>query len=132
MCTMSNDPGCFSLENGAHTSSVSSSSDHAEVSDLEGDDVLDFVGGKVQLDAVVHLGSLRGDDPVVLASLVDLNDVHEAGGELGVSPGLAIDLDQTLLHDGLNLLHGDGILQAVPEEEADGEALTLLVGAGAG
>merc|ERR1712072_1113161 len=56
MCTMSNDPGCFSLENGAHTSSVSSSSDHAEVSDLEGDDVLDFVGGKVQLDAVVHLG----------------------------------------------------------------------------
>merc|ERR1719400_683949 len=28
----------------------------AEVSDLEGDDILDFVGGKVQLDAVVHLG----------------------------------------------------------------------------
>ena len=56
------------------------------------------------------------DDPEVLASLVDLDDVHEAGGELRVGPSLAIDLDQTLLHDGLNLLHGDGVLQAVPEQ----------------
>ena len=40
----------------ADTSSVSTTSDHAEVADLEGDDVLHLVGGKVQLDAVVHLG----------------------------------------------------------------------------
>merc|ERR1712212_1134014 len=165
-------------DHGANTPSVSSSSDHAKVSNLEGDDVLHFVGGQVQLDAVIHLGvgvritdgatitgvqvrntlgssgngphpaqlvgSLRGSDPVngeasldvvgdpeVLSSLVDLDNVHEAGGELGVSPGLAVNLDQTLLHDSLPLLHGDSVLQTVPEEESNREALTLLVGAGA-
>ena len=74
------------------------------------------------------VGSLRGSDPVnseaslhvvddpeVLASLVDLDNVHEASGELGVGPGLAVDLDQPLLHDSLHLLHGDGVLQTVPE-----------------
>merc|ERR1712203_200444 len=133
--------GASPWNHGANTPSVSSSSDHAKVSNLEGDDVLHFVGGQVQLDAVVHLGvgvrvpdgatitgvqvrntlgssgnsphpaelvgSLGGSDPVdgeasldvvddpeVLSSLVNLDDVHEAGGELGVSPGLAVNLDQ--------------------------------------
>ena len=35
-------------------------------------------------------------------------------GELGVGPGLAVDLDQPLLHDGLHLLHRYGVLQTVP------------------
>ena len=65
--------------------------------------------GEASLDVI--------DDPEVLSSLVDLDDVHEAGGELGVGPGLAINLDQTLLHDGLHLLHGDGVLQTVPGVE---------------
>ena len=56
------------------------------------------------------------DDPEVFPSLVDLDDIHKTGGELRAGPSLAIDLDQTLLHDGLNLLHGDGVLQAVPEQ----------------
>ena len=56
------------------------------------------------------------DDAEVLSSLLDLDDVHEAGGELGVGPGLAVDLDQALLHDSLHLLHGEGVLQTVPEE----------------
>ena len=43
-------------DHGADTTSISSSSDHNKVSNLEGDDVLHFVGGEVQLDAVVHLG----------------------------------------------------------------------------
>ena len=43
-------------DHGANTTGVSSSSDHDQVSNLEGDDVLHFVGGEVQLDAVVHLG----------------------------------------------------------------------------
>ena len=43
-------------DHSADTSSVSTTSDHAEVADLEGDDVLHLVGGQVQLDAVVHLG----------------------------------------------------------------------------
>ena len=43
-------------DHSADTSSVSTTSDHAEVADLEGDDVLHLVGGQVQLDAVVNLG----------------------------------------------------------------------------
>lgn len=32
------------------------------------------------------------DQTEVLSSLLDLNNVHEAGGELGVSPDLTVDL----------------------------------------
>ena len=46
-------------DHSADTSSVSATSDHAEVADLEGDDVLHLVGGQVQLDAVVHLGKRK-------------------------------------------------------------------------
>ena len=46
-------------DHSADTSSVSTTSDHAEVADLEGDDVLHLVGGQVQLDAVVHLGKRK-------------------------------------------------------------------------
>ena len=74
------------------------------VGSLRGSDPVD---GETSLDVV--------DDPEVLAGLVDLDHVHETGGELGVGPGLAINLDQALLHDGLDLLHGDGVLQTVPK-----------------
>ena len=83
------------------------------------------------------VGSLRGSDPVdretslhvvddpeVLSGLVDLDDVHEAGGELGVGPGLAVDLDQTLLHDGLHLLHVECVLQTIPEIK---QSTTMMV-----
>ena len=46
-------------DHSADTSSVSTTSDHAEVADLEGDDVLHLVGGQIQLDAVVHLWKRR-------------------------------------------------------------------------
>ena len=54
-------------------------------------------------------------DPKVFTSLVNLDNIHEAGGELGVGPGLAVNLDQTLLHDGLHFLHVECVLQTVPE-----------------
>ena len=54
------------------------------------------------------------DDPEVFPSLVDLDDIHEAGGELGISPGLPIDLDQPLLHDRLHLFHVQRILDPIP------------------
>jgi len=53
-------------------------------------------------------------DPKVFTSLVNLDNIHEAGGELGVGLGLSIDLDQTLLHDRLNLFHAQGILDSIP------------------
>ena len=55
------------------------------------------------------------DDPEVLSSLLDLDNIHEASGELGVGPRLAVNLDQTLLHDSLNLLHAQSVLQTVPK-----------------
>ena len=58
------------------------------------------------------------DDPEVLSSLLDMHDVHEAGGELGIGPGFPIDLDQPLLHDRLHLLHAQGILHPVPWENS--------------
>ena len=67
----------------------------------------DPVDGEASLDVI--------DDPEVLSSLLNLDNIHEPSGELGVSPGLAVDLDQALLHDGLHLLHGDCVLQTVPE-----------------
>ena len=72
--------------------------------------------GETSLDVV--------DDPEVLSSLLDLDDIHEAGGELGVGPGLAVNLDQTLLHDGLHLLHVECVLQTVPEIRR----LTTMIG----
>ena len=48
-------PGEYS----ANTTSIGTTSDHAEVVELEGDDVLHLVGGQIQLDAVVHLWKRR-------------------------------------------------------------------------
>jgi len=45
-------------DHGSNTTGVSSSSDHAKVPNFESDDVLHFVGGQVQLDAVVHLAQM--------------------------------------------------------------------------
>ena len=66
------------------------------------------------------------DDPEVLSSLFDLHDVHEAGGELGVGPGLPVDLDQPLLHDSLHLLHAQGIVHPVPWENSKLEVWYVL------
>ena len=54
----------------------------------------DLVHGETSLDVV--------DDPEDISSLLDLDDIHEAGGELGVGPGLAVNLAQSLLHDGFH------------------------------
>ena len=44
------------------------------------------------------------DEPKVLGGLVDLDDVHETGGELGIRPHLTVNLDQALLQNRLHLL----------------------------
>jgi len=60
-------------------------------------------------------------------SLLDLNDVHETSGVVEVSADLAIDLD-IAAHDAHHgLAAGEGELEAVAENEADGKALTELV-----
>ena len=74
--------------------------------------------GEASLDVV--------DDPEVLAGLVDLDDVHEAGGELGIGPGLPVDLDQSLLHDRLHLFHVQCILHPIPANSIFSFILSLL------
>lgn len=93
---------------------------------------------------ISHLGLLSGDpvkseasldvveETEVLAGLLNGDDVHESGGVGGVSADLAVDLDQTLLDDGGDLLLGEGVLQPVPEEDDQGEALAGLVGTSRG
>ena len=61
----------------------------------------DAVGGEPALDVV--------DQAEVLAGLLDLDYVHEAGGEPVVGPHLAVDLDQALLQDVLHLSDGEGV-----------------------
>jgi len=87
-----------------------------------------------------YLG-LLGGDPVkskatldvvketeVLAGLLDGDHIHESSGVGGVSADLAVNLDEALLDDGGDLLLGEGVLQPVPQEDDEGQALAGLVG----
>lgn len=66
---------------------------------------LDAVDGEATLGVV--------DETEVLASLLEGDDVHEASGEGGVGADLAVNLDQTLHHDGLDLTTVQGVLETV-------------------
>jgi len=66
---------------------------------------LDAVDGEAALGVV--------DETEVLASLLEGDDVHEASGEGGVGADLAVNLDQTLHHDGLDLTTVQGVLETV-------------------
>ena len=57
---------------------------------------------------------------------------HEAGGVGGVSPDLAIDLDQALHDNRGHLLAGQSIFETVAEEDGEGKAFAELVGTGRG
>jgi len=79
-------------------------------------DLAELVLGLLRSDPVNSEPSLHVvDDTEVLASLLDLDNIHEASGELRISAGLSVNLDQPLLEDGLDLLGVEGILQTVPE-----------------
>lgn len=68
---------------------------------------LDAVDGEAALGVV--------DETEVLAGLLERDDVHETSGEGGVGADLAVDLDQALHHDGLDLATVEGVLQTVRE-----------------
>jgi len=63
---------------------------------------LDTVNGEAALDIV--------DQTEVLASLLDGDDIHEAGRVGGIGANLAIDLDQALHDDGVHLARVESIL----------------------
>lgn len=69
---------------------------------------LDTVDGETALGVV--------DETEVLAGLLQRDDVHETGGIGGVSADLAVDLDQTLHHDGLDLAAVQSVLETVGQK----------------
>ena len=84
--------------------------------------VLDAVDSEATLDVV--------DEAEVFASLLDGNDVHEAGWVGDVGSDLAIDLDKALHHDRLGLSVVECILQPVTDEDDERHAFAELVRAG--
>ena len=73
----------FSVHNGSHSTGVTASSDHAQVSSLKLDAVHDFVGAQVQPDGVVGL-----DDGVRIANGATVRSV-QIGHIFGASSDLA-------------------------------------------
>lgn len=82
----------------------------------------DSVDGKSALDVV--------DKSEVLTSLLELDDIHEASGEGGVGSDLAVDLDQSLHENGVDLSTVQGVLETVSQEDDERQRLSQLVGTG--
>ena len=71
--------------------------------------LLNSVHGKATLDIV--------DETEVFPSLIDRDDVHEAGWVGVVCSYFSVDLDETLHHDQSDLSASERILEAVSEED---------------
>jgi hypothetical protein len=68
----------------------------------------------------------------VLAGLLDRDNVHQAGGEGGVGADLAVDLDEALHKDGVDLTAVERILETVAEEDDERQGVAELVRTGGG
>lgn len=91
-------------------------------------DLAELVLGLLGLDAVDREAALGVvDEAEVLAGLLDGDDVHEARGVGGVGADLAINLDQALHQDRLDLAAVEGVLEAVADEDDEGQAVASLV-----
>ena len=77
------------------------------------------------VDGVAALGVVNETE--VLASLLDGDHIHEAGGVGGVGADFAVNLDEALHEDGLGLAGVEGIFEAIAEEDDQGHAVTELV-----
>lgn len=96
-------------------------------------DLAELVLGLLSLDTVdseAALGVVNQTE--VLARLLDVDDIHEAGGEGHVGADLVVDLDQALHDNGLGLAVVESVLQAVADEDDQGETVASLVGTGRG
>jgi len=86
--------------------------------------IVDLVKNELTLGGV--------EETEVLASLLDGDDIHETSGVVELGADLTVNLDVAALDDGEGLLAGKRVLQAVTEDEGNGEALTDLVGTSGG
>ena len=55
---------------------------------------------------------------------------HESSGVGDIGADLAVDLDEPLHADLLHLIPSQGVLEAIPQEDDEGQALPQLVGTG--
>lgn len=67
-----------------------------------------------------------------LTGLLQLDDVHEARGVVGISANLTVDLDVTVHDDAANFALVQSVLQTVAEQDDERQALAQLVGTGRG
>jgi hypothetical protein len=97
------------------------------------DDTAELVRSLNIVDLVEDELALGGvEEAVLLASLLDGDDIHETSGVVELSADLAIDLDEAALDNSKRLTTSKGVLEAVAEDQGDGEALTDLVGTSGG
>ena len=98
------------------------------LAELDALDLAELVLGLLVLDAVDGEAALGVvDEAEVLASLLDGDDVHVAGGVGDVGADLAVDLDEALHHDGLGLAVVERILEPVTHEDDERHAVAELV-----
>ena len=99
--------------------------------ELDALDLAQLVLGLLGLDTVDGEAALGVvDEAEVLASLLDADYVHEAGGVGHVGADLAVNLDQALHEDGLGLAVVEGVLEAVADEDNQRQAVAELVRTG--
>jgi hypothetical protein len=67
------------------------------------------------------------DQAEVLAGLLDGDDVHQSRGEGGVGADLAVNLDEALHEDGIDLAGVESVLQTVAEEDDQRQRVAELV-----
>jgi len=101
---------------------------HTTTAKLDTLDLAELVLGlfiRNTVDSEATLGVV--DQAEVLASLLNGDDVHEAGRVGDIGADLAVDLDKALHHDGLGLAVVERILEAVADEDDQRHAVAQLV-----
>jgi len=101
--------------------------------ELDAADLAELVASLLGFNAVESEAALDVVEKTeVLVGALNGDDIHEAGGEGGVSADLAIDLDDALVEDEGDLTTSKGIAEAVAEEDDQRQALAELVGTSRG
>jgi MoaA/NifB/PqqE/SkfB family radical SAM enzyme len=70
------------------------------------------------------------DETEVLAGLLDGDNVHQSRGEGGVGADLAVNLDEALHEDSIDLAGVESVLQTVAEEDDQRQRVAELVRTG--
>ena len=102
---------------------------HLVVTEERLGNLAELEGGLLLLDLVHGETTLRvPQQSEVLVGLVDLDHIHETGGESHISSDLSVNSDQSLHNNHLGLVVGQGVLEPVTEEDDQRQGRSDLVG----